>query len=383
MPNAKTKACGRCGTPIENRNQSGFCRVCPVTPDPRTEGFVPPVAPKAAPPVPADQVKADRQLRQVQADLADVRAKYKSALETIEKQEKQSAALNVLQSQLDTHRIEPSQGQGTSEGTVVVVASDWHVEENVGAEVGGLNVFNSEIAGQRADRFFQASLRLIRLLQQDIRIETTILALLGDFISGNIHDELMDTNEFAPTHAILTAQNFIISGIEFWLNHSTLKLVIPCHSGNHARTTKTTRFSAENGYSLEYLMYLHLAAYFRNEPRVQFVIPEGYHSYVDVYGYTIRFHHGHAVKYGGGVGGLFVPAYKKISQWQKGRSASLDCFGHFHQMKDGGNFLCNGSLIGYNAYALSIGADFEPPRQTLFLIDKRRGRTATWPILLS
>ena len=34
-----------------------------------------------------------------------------------------------------------------------------------------------------------------------------------------------------------------------------------------------------------------------------------------------------------------------------------------------------------NAFALSIKADFEPPKQALFLMDKRRGRTCTWPIL--
>ena len=78
-------------------------------------------------------------------------------------------------------------------------------------------------------------------------------------------------------HALVTAQNFIISGIEFLLEHSKLNITIPCHSGNHARTTKTTRFTTENGHSLEYLMYLHLAAYFRTQPRVKFLIPEGYH----------------------------------------------------------------------------------------------------------
>ena len=42
----------------------------------------------------------------------------------------------------------------------------------------------------------------------------------------------------------------------------------------------------------------------------------------------------------------------------------------------------NGSLIGYNAYALSIKASFEPPTQTYFLLDKKRGRTMTAPIYL-
>jgi hypothetical protein len=182
-------------------------------------------------------------------------------------------------------------------------------------------------------------------------------------------------------HAIVTAQRHLISGIEFLLDNSKLNLVVPCHSGNHARQTLKTRFSAENGHSLEYLMYVHLDAYFRNEPRVSFIIPPGMHSYVKVYDKVIRFQHGHAVKYGGGVGGIYIPLNKAISQWNKGRHADLDVMGHFHQLRDGGNFIVNGSMIGYNGFALSIKADYERPSQALFLMDRKRGRTCTWPIL--
>jgi hypothetical protein len=332
----------------------------------------------------ADHVALDRERQKTSAELSSLKRRYDESLKTIERQERQLKAVTVLRSGLETFRIEPRTGSGTSEATVVMVASDWHIEENVGAEVGGLNEYSVEIANQRALKFFQSGLRLTKLLQQDVRITDMILPLLGDFITNDIHDaENAELNELLPTHAIVTAQNMIISGIEFLLRESDLKrIVVPCHSGNHARTTQKTRFSAENGHSLEYLLYLHIAAYFRNEPRVEFVIPDGMHSYVQVYDQMIRFHHGHSIKYAGGVGGLFIPAYKAIAQWNKARHADLDVFGHFHQCKDGGNFLCNGSLIGYNGYALSIKADFEPPKQQLFLIDKKRGRTCTWPILV-
>jgi hypothetical protein len=129
-------------------------------------------------------------------------------------------------------------------------------------------------------------------------------------------------------------------------------------------------------------MYHHLAAYFRNEPRVTFIIPDGPHSYLTVYNDTIRFQHGHMVKYGGGVGGIYIPVHKAIAQWNQAKAATLDVFGHFHQSRDGGNFICNGSLIGYNSFALSIKASYERPKQTLFLLDSKYGRTFTCPILL-
>jgi hypothetical protein len=368
----KDRKCTRCASLVYRDNKTGLCRVC-------LDASVAAVPPVAEPQV---RITQDREKQKLAAELAHFRASYKESLKTIERQEQALAALSVLKSGLETHTIEPKQGQGTSEGTVVMVASDWHVEETVGAEVGGLNISNITIATRRAERFFQSGLRLLTLLQQDISVNTVVLALLGDFISNDIHEEFPDINEQQPMHALVTAQNMLISGIEFLLDNSPVDLVIPCHSGNHARTTRTTRFSAENGHSLEYLMYLHLATYFRDNSRVTFIIPAGMHSYLDIYDTTVRFQHGHSIKYGGGVGGIYIPVNKAIAQWNKARHADLDVFGHFHQMRDGGNFICNGSLIGYNAFALAIKADYEQPKQALFLIDKKRGRTCTWPILV-
>ncbi len=286
--------------------------------------------------------------------------------------------------EIDPVVIEPKQPSGTAEGTIVVLASDWHVEERVDPDtVSQQNEYNLDIAKDRASKFFRSTLRLTRLLQQDIAVDTMILALLGDFISNDIHEEFPEINQLTPTLAIEFAQNLLVGGIQFLLNNSKLKLVVPCHSGNHARTTRTTRFATENGHSLEYLMYRNLQNHFRSNDRVEFRVASGYHSYIKCYGKTLRFHHGHALNYQGGIGGIFIPTFKAISQWDKMRQADIDFFGHFHQHKDGSKFVSNGSLIGFNTYALSIKADYEPPRQVLMLIDKDRGRTCTWPVLFT
>jgi hypothetical protein len=216
-----------------------------------------------------------------------------------------------------------------------------------------------------------------------VKIETIVLPLLGDFISNDIHEEFPENNQLTPVRAIVEVEGWIKSGLDFLLNHTKANLVLPCHSGNHARTTRTTRFGDENGHSLEYMMYRHLASQYGSAgERIKFVVPDGPHSYMDIYDMTVRFQHGHMVKYGGGIGGIYIPVNKAIAQWNKARHADLDVLGHFHQLRDGGNFFVNGSLIGYNSFALSIKADYEQPKQGLFLIDKKRGRTCTWPVLL-
>jgi hypothetical protein len=93
--------------------------------------------------------------------------------------------------------------------------------------------------------------------------------------------------------------------------------------------------------------------------------------------------HGHNIRFAGGVGGVYIPINKAINQWNKLRHAYLDILGHFHTFRDGGNFIVNGSLCGYNAFAISIKADFEEPRQCFMLIDKKRGKTIVAPILLN
>lgn len=333
---------------------------------------------------PEQKLEADRTRAKQAQEITELRLKYGAALKTIERQEAALGAISVLQENADPYDIEPREGSGTSEATPVLLASDWHIEEEVGAEVNGLNRYNLDIAKDSAEVFFTSSLRLIRLLNQDVAIHNVVVGLLGDFITNDIHGaENAEKNLLQPNHAIVFVQNLLISGIDFLLNMSDYDFTFICKVGNHGRTTQTTRFSSENGHSLEYLMYLHLAAYYRTEPRVRFVVDDGYHTYIDIYDMTLRFHHGHAVKYGGGVGGIYIPVNKAMAQWDKAMVADLDVFGHFHQLRDGGGFICNGSMIGYNAFAQAIKADYEPPKQALFLLDKKRGRTCTWPILFN
>ena len=89
------------------------------------------------------------------------------------------------------------------------------------------------------------------------------------------------------------------------------------------------------------------------------------------------------MRYGGGVGGISIPLNKAVAQWDKANRADLTLVNHYHQYRYFGNIICNGSMIGYNAYALSIKADYEPPCQNFFLINKTKGLTVSSPILFS
>jgi len=131
-------------------------------------------------------------------------------------------------------------------------------------------------------------------------------------------------------------------------------------------------------------MYYNLQDIYRNDSRIKFIVNNSYHNNVQLYNnYIIRFHHGDALRYGGGIGGITVPTNKAIAQWNQQTKVDIDVFGHFHQMHDGGNFICNGSLIGMNPYAINIKASYEVPTQTFFVVDKERGKTFVAPIFVT
>lgn len=153
------------------------------------------------------------------------------------------------------------------------------------------------------------------------------------------------------------------------------------YTGN-SRITEKQRVSTEYGNSLELLLYNRIAEYFENDDMVKVIITDAYFTYVDVYGKTLAFSHGHNARYNGGVGGLTIPLNKAIAQWDKMKKADYYFLAHFHSFCVGSNFIVNGSVIGYNAYALSIKAGFERPTQTFSLINKERDLEVIRKIIL-
>ncbi len=334
---------------------------------------LPPVKEKTA----KEKLEEDKKKKNQEARIRELEARYKAALEENDYLIKEREALFELKRSPEIFHIKPAVDKEghSSEATACIVFSDWHVEEEVDpATVNGLNMYNLEIARARATDAFRNGLKLLKIFQKDTHIDTLILALLGDFFSNSIHEELLEINQMRPGDAAWFAQNLLMSGINFLLANSNLKkIIIPCHSGNHGRMTKKVHIATESGNSLETYMYHNMAKHYENESRVNFQIESGQHSYVKVYDINVRFLHGHSIKYAGGVGGITIPVKKAIAQWDKMRSAMYTVFGHFHQFIDGGNFLGNGSLIGLNPYAISIKAEYERPKQMFFLISNRNG----------
>jgi len=298
----------------------------------------------------------------------------------IDEQDKQlEVALAIAAADVHAAKIPAIKTGVGGEAIACAIASDWHVEETVDPEtVNGLNEYNLDIARKRIQIFFQKVVRLTEIQRSGTKIDTLVLAMLGDMMTGYIHEELRETNGLSPTETILWLQDEITGGLKLLEKHFS-RIVIPCSWGNHGRNTIKPRHATGAKNSYEWMLY-HILR--KQLPQFEWKIANGYHNYLDVDGRIIRFHHGDDLKYQGGVGGLTIPVEKAISQWNKAIKADLDVFGHWHQGQQNPKWISNPSMIGHNAYAIAIKAGFEPPSQTYFLMDKKRGRTITAPIYL-
>lgn len=131
-------------------------------------------------------------------------------------------------------------------------------------------------------------------------------------------------------------------------------------------------------------MYAQLKLRFADEPRLKLILPTSQFTYLDdVYGRTIRFLHGDVFKYQGGVGGLTIPLLRALPRWESVKRADLTCMGHWHQRICLPNVMVNGSLIGYNSYAMSGGFNFEAPVQSMRMLDPDRWCSSDVPLWVS
>ncbi len=359
----------------EEPTQSGKA---PIAPEP----VIVAAAPAKAPPEERKPLTVDEEIgmRRDKAQISQLKSTLADALDKLSQCRLQlMTATQADHARAGVTPLKPREKASSllREAVAVAMASDWHIEEQVDpASVNGVNEYNVEIAKHRVERFFSGFSYLIRYHQDHFAIRDGILWLGGDLITGYLREENLEHNLLSPVQAIATLHVWIADGIRSLLQSSNLEsLRVVCNSGNHGRLTDKVRPSTREANSIEWLLYTALAREFANDPRVEFTLPYGSQTYVQVYDWTIRFLHGDDVKFGGGIGGLTVPLYKALGRWATFRHADITCLGHFHQYVDTADFVVNGSLIGYNPYALSIGARFEQPRQAFFLVDRRRGKT--------
>lgn len=329
-----------------------------------------------------DAVTRDREAGRLKADAATWKAKYESACAEIDAWERRWEVCSGLGQVTPLAIPRPKQSQSSATAAILVL-TDWHAEEDIDPKTcNGLNKFTPTICEQRAHRAVAKCLEVMDAWRRTWPIDELVVATLGDFITGYIHEELEESNHMSPTEATIFCEKLLADSLVTLRKETKLPIrVVTCH-GNHGRTTRKKRIKTGHLNSYEWMMYHFLAKDLRSEAGITFQIADGYHNILDIKGHAVRFHHGDAIRYQGGIGGISIPVNKAIAAWNKSKTASLDVFGHWHQSLDEWRWVSCGCLCGYSDFSVEIKADYQPPTQTLILMTKDHGKIAALPLFL-
>lgn len=326
----------------------------------------------------------------LQRRVKSLEARNKELTDLIVSEAEQSKLIDVLAST----SLEPPEWlihapKGKSHhATITAFLSDTHFDERVTAsEMNGVNSYNRKVAELRLRKFFDTSVKLTRDYIAGVKIDGLVLPLGGDMVTGNIHEELERTNDAPILDTCLHWAEQIAAGIEMQLKFFP-KIFVPCVVGNHGRLRKKPQHKTVARDNYDWLIYQMIAKHFRSDSRVTFMIPDGPDCYYNVYNTRNLLTHGNQFSGGNGIGGIAVPIMRGDAKKQKsaaalGRPYDVMQIGHWHQRKDLGSVLINGSLKGYDEFALFHNFDFELPQQSLWVTTPERGKTFSAPIFVA
>lgn len=315
----------------------------------------------------------------------------KSAKEQLGLQETVAAILGNTLSHLET--VQPpkwamhhSAKDAGSPGVPTLFLSDIHAGEVVEPnQVNGVNSYNLDLCGDRMRHTIETAIYLCSLLSPKMQYPGIVVPLGGDMISGDIHDELVATNELPTIPTVLELYEYLVSAIELLLAQFPA-VFLPCVSGNHGRNTKKMWSKNRNHTSFDWLLYQMLAKRFRAEPRVTFYIPGGSDGLYRIFNTRYLITHGDQFRGGdsiiGPIGPIFRGTQKKLARNQAvQQDFDVAIMGHWHQYIHTERVIVNGSMKGYDEYAAQGNFGFEPPRQALWVTHPRFGVNWRMPVL--
>ena len=285
-----------------------------------------------------------------------------------------------------TWLVGPARGKSLP-GVPTAFWSDWHWGEVVFPDqVNGVNTFDLKVAQQRARRLVERTIQLLKHHVVNPSYPGIVVCLGGDMVTGDIHEELKETNDVPTLSALLDLFGVLCWAIKTMADEFG-RVFLPCVPGNHGRTTRKPQAKNRAFTNYDWLLYQLLAKHFSDDPRVTFFIPDGPDALFQVAGHKYLLTHGDQFRGGDGIIGAIGPITRG-NQRKLARNSSINrgydtmLLGHWHQYMPLHRTLVNGSLKGYDEYANVNNFGFEPPIQALWLTHAAHGVIMHLPVYL-
>lgn len=280
--------------------------------------------------------------------------------------------------------LQPPKRAKLVHGIPTLMLSDLHFGEVVYAnQVNGVNAYSTEIARRRLKRVAEGAHKLLRHTLAPGEFGGMVVILGGDMVDGVIHDELREAADETVMESVITLHDELVPLLKAFADDFG-RVHVPCVSGNHGRLDRKPRMKDGPKLNFDWLLYHFVARTIGSDPKyrskISFQIPDGFDCVYGVYGTRYMLTHGDSFRGGSGITGPLLPWMRGDAKTRKqygalGLPYDVLVMGHWHQLRYLGQIIVNGSLVGFNEYALKSRFDFERPQQALWLTHPQRGLT--------
>jgi hypothetical protein len=260
----------------------------------------------------------------------------------------------------------------------VAHVTDWHVGEVVKPEhIEEFGQANYECACRRVRQFGQQLVTKAELTRHAYQIDELHVIGTADWISGDIHDELVRTNEFpAPVAAVKAG--FLLGEFLTRLSPHYARVVVNIiTAGNHDRLTRKSQ-CADGGLNSWGYVVCHIAKQFVAQyPNIEVRIHTALSAIVDVANTKYLISHGDGIK-----GTWGIPYYGVERKKMKEATARMNMdpskhfdkivIGHFHSALNHSDWMIGGSLSGTTEFDHKEGRHAKP-HQTAWFVHPKHG----------
>ena len=330
-------------------------------------------------PEPDEEVSQEEMLRARVVELE--RALRKARVGDVQEARLIEAIASSVKAASPRFQPKPSTKTGTDEEEAALLFSDTHASEVVKTEQTlGMNSYDWDVMLERMSRL--RSSMLSHLAHFSAPVRTLHLWCLGDMLSGDIHDELMATNDRPGAQAAVDFGHELARFVESLVpEFETIRVAgVP---GNHPRATKkpSAKDAHNNG---DWIAYKVCEALLAKHPSVSFDFPHaGYATVTVADRWRVLLMHGDGIRstMPGVPWGGVVRRVTTLEQQFAAAKQPLDyvCLGHFHTANAldgvGVETFLNGSVKGLDEYSLKQFGSGRRPAQRLLTFHPKRGVT--------
>ena len=332
----------------------------------------------------AEKVRLDKKILTYKSEVDLYKKLYNQALKDSVKQQLIIEAIRELTPAFEEVPLKepyhPNKDAFSKSPQIVVAPlTDTHIGESVNAEqMLSLNKYNFTVFNKRLFGWANQVLNLVTYRRNIAPVNHLIIPMLGDMISGDIHEELARSNISNCMEQMIRGANLIAQALMHLAPHFK-SIEVPCVVGNHGRMTRKPPMK-DKYLDWDYMLYQWVAAFCKNQKNITFDISKSFANLFSVYDKKILIMHGDSVSGAGSNTSITraITSFRGVLQYKKNLAAELNIkedvvhfdnvmIGHFHRIDEidigtGELHIC-GCMKGPDEFALQRLHTATKPKQ--------------------